>query len=103
VEFAMIDVQALNRTGRRQVLHGFIEQLRYAEDNVNLILRDAHQTIPGFTALMGRNVRVMRPAAAIEKTLQTLLAAPAKPKFRRADPQTNHSSVRFVGLDKLKF
>ena len=61
------------------------------------------RTFPGFTALMERNVRVMRPGAALEKTLQAVLAGPAKPKFRRADPQTNHSSVRFIGLDKLKF
>jgi hypothetical protein len=52
---------------------------------------------------MERNVRVMRPGVALEKTLQAVLAGPAKPKFRRADPQTNHSSIRFIGLDKLKF
>jgi hypothetical protein len=45
----------------------------------------------------------MRPGAAMEKTLQAVLARPAKPKFRRAAPEVNHSSVRFVGLDKLKF
>jgi hypothetical protein len=39
----------------------------------------------------------------LEKTLQAVLAGPAKPKFRRAAPEVNHSSVRFVGLDKLKF
>ena len=99
----MIDVQALDRTGRRQVLHGFTDRLRTAGDNLNPIVREAHQTVPGFTALMTRNVRVMRPAVAIEKTLQTLLASPAKPKFRRANPGSSHSSVRFIGLDKLKF
>ena len=50
-----------------------------------LSLRDAHQNLPGFTALMERNVRVMRPGVALEKTLQAVLARPAKPKFRRAD------------------
>jgi hypothetical protein len=101
VEFAMIDVQALDRTGRRQVLHGFIRRI-WQEGN-NAVLRDAHQNLPGFTALMERNVRVMRPGVALEKTLQAVLAGPAKPKFRRVAPEVNHSSVRFVGLDKLKF
>jgi hypothetical protein len=82
VEFAMIDVQALDRTGRRQVLHGFIRRI-WQEGN-NAVLRDAHQNLPGFTALMERNVRVMRPGVALEKTLQAVLAGPAKPKFRRA-------------------
>ena len=63
----------------------------------------AHQNLPGFTALMERNVRLMRPGVALEKTLQAVLARPAKPKFRRAAPEVNHSSVRFIGLDKLKF
>ena len=53
----------------------------------NAALGMAHQNLPGFTALMERNVRVMRPGVRLEKTLQAVLAGPAKPKFRRADPQ----------------
>jgi hypothetical protein len=52
---------------------------------------------------MERNVRLMRPGAAMEKTLQAVLARPAKPKFRRVAPEANHNSVRCIGLDKLKF
>ena len=98
----MIDVQALDRTGRRQVLHGLLAQYNLGPESAKVALGMAHQNIPGFTTLMGRNVRLMRPDAAMEKTLHAILAAPAKPKFRRADPQPS-SSVRCIGLDKLKF
>jgi len=99
----MIDVQALDRTGRRQVLHGLLAQYNLGSESAKVALGTAHQNLPGFTALMERNVRLMRPGAAMEKTLQAVLAGPAKPKFRRVAPEVNHNSVRCIGLDKLKF
>jgi hypothetical protein len=99
----MIDVQALDRTGRRQVLHGLLAQYNLGSESAKVALGMAHQNLPGFTALMERNIRLMRPGAAMEKTLQAVLARPAKPKFRRVAPEVNHNSVRCIGLDKLKF
>jgi len=75
----MIDVQALDRTGRRQVLHGLLAQYNLGSESAKVALGMAHQNLPGFTALMERNVRLMRPGAAMEKTLQAVLARPAKP------------------------
>ena len=98
----MIDVQALDRTGRRQVPMDRLPSTTWVE-SAKVALGMAHQNLPGFTALMERNVRLMRPGAAMEKTLQAVLARPAKPNFRRAAPEVNHSSVRCIGLDKLKF
>ena len=61
----MIDVQALDRTGRRQVLHGLLAQYNLGSESAKVALGMAHQNLPGFTALM-EQLGPLRRAGKIE-------------------------------------
>jgi len=91
----MLNIQALDRSGRRKVLFGLLAQYNLGHESAKAALATAHESIPGFTALIGRNARIMRPEVAVEKTLRTILAAPAKPVVPKADPRLA-TTVRFT-------
>lgn len=77
----MFDTTKLDASQVRHLHSGWMARYNNVNGNEtqDRVLRDANRVLPGFTAAMQRNVRVMRPADAFEASITASLTGHLKP------------------------
>lgn len=67
----MFDVRQLDASAINHLHAGWMARYHNVNGNEtqDRVLRDANRILPGFTAAMNRNVRLMRPADAFEASI----------------------------------